>query len=129
MQAFDQLHASSKVKAEDVIVMVECCIRASKHHSALEMLQHHTVSLSAAAVMPPHKQRELFYVVLRSRSLQKCSPELVLKLLAVGLQQQTADAKQQVSKLVTDCLQEQDMQLAQQVRTLQLAVGCNILHT
>ena len=119
LQAFNQLRANGKVKAEDMIVMVECHLRASKHQSALQMLQHRTVSLSAAAVMLPHKQRELFHIVLRSRSLQTCSPELLLKLLAVGLQQQTADAKQQLLELITACVQHQDMQLAKQVRCLQ----------
>lgn len=135
LQAFDQLHAIGKVNTEDMIIMVECRIHAGKHRSALQMLQHSTVSLSAAAVMPPHKQHELFYIVRKSRSLQKCSPQLLLQLLAVGLQQQIADAKLQISKLVTNCLQDQDVQLAKQVRLvwclqhLELGCGCNILHT
>ena len=114
LQAFDQLHANGQVNAEDVVVMVECHLHASKHWSALQMLKHH--SLLAAAALPPHKQRNLFDIVLESRSLQKCSPQLLLKLLAAGLQQQTPDATRQLSELVTACLQDQDMQLVKQVR-------------
>ena len=85
------------------------------------MLQDH--GLFAAAALPPYKQRKLFDFVLRlfdfvlrSRSLQKCSPQLLLKLLAVGLQQGTPDVKRQSSELVTECLRDHDMQLVKQVR-------------
>lgn len=114
LQAFDQLRANGKVEAEDVIVMVECHLRAKKHRSALRMLQNH--NLFAAAALPPGKQHKLFNIVLESRSLQKCSPELLFKLLAVGLQQRTPDATCQLSQLVFDCLRHLDLQLASQVR-------------
>lgn len=99
-----------------MIVMVECHLRAKEHRSALQMLQ--LPILTAETVMPPHKQDELFYLALKARSRQKCSPQLLLELLAMSMQQQTEYAQTQASELITGCLQDQDMQLASQVSCL-----------
>lgn len=122
LQAFEQLavHTSGVVSAQDVMVMVEYHLRTRNHVSALQMLQRH--SSSANTAVPPHKQDKLFYIALESRRVHPCSPQLLLELLTMSLQQKTSYAKSQASNLITHCLQGGNMQLASEVSVCHLAV-------
>lgn len=112
LQAFQQLHAHGKISKEDVLVMTECCAYAHQHWSALQLLRDNS---SSVAAMPTSMQSKLFYAVLESISLQNCSSELLLELLAVGMRQQTPSARRQASDLILDCIKGQEMQLVKQV--------------